>query len=192
MGSNIYTDKELTRLFEKDARDLVPDAAVRQRLEYTFMLKCSGAKVKQNSFLGMFSWLFSWSHLPLKAAMVSIILVVSLLKMPNVEQQFLLPGQDTTFNTIPLLIDTSETSPFFADTCFTTNTSKKKSGKTQHSFSEFDVANKNDGIISQSAPHNIFSTAVPAFLFLNRHPVLRRSAPADLNKSARVESHLLA
>ena len=192
MGSNLFTDSELTRLFEKDAVNLAPDTAVRERLEYTFLLKSKDSKVKQNSFLGMFTWLFSWSHLPLKAAMVSLILVVSLLRMPSVEQQFLHPGQDTTYNTIPLLIDSSETSPYYADTCLTTKAVAKVSSKVKPFLSEAEAVNHLQRFMCPLAPRNRFSNAVPTLLFLNRHSVSRKSEPVDLNNLTLFESRQLA
>ncbi len=118
MNTNNITDKELTRLFNEDAANHLPDEAVRERLEYAFMVKSRSYKTTQNSFVGLFAWIFSWSHLPLKATLVSVVLLFSLFNIQNVEDQMIMQQQDTTLNMMPFHIDSSETSPLFADTCF--------------------------------------------------------------------------
>lgn len=125
MNNNTISNEEIKHLLDKDADEIMPDTAVQQRLEYAFLLKSSKAEVRQNSFAGMFSWLFSWAHLPLKAGIVSLVVLFSLLNIPSVENQFLAPLQDTTMQVLPYQIDSSETSPFFADTCFTGHTFKQ-------------------------------------------------------------------
>lgn len=191
MNNNILHDKEIAGLFEKDANGFAPDAAIRERLEYTFMLKSSSSEVKQNSFLGMFSWLLSWSHLPLKAAMVSVVLLFSLLNIPTVENDFLIPGQDSTYNAIPFLIDSSETSPFFADTCMTTKAFSQQEDNSNES-SSYLKSLKFSSVISYSAkPHSIFSTLAPNASFLPRHLISRKSAPAGSNKLSPFESRQL-
>lgn len=174
MKNKIFNEKELNRLFEQDAAGITPDAAIRGRLEYTFLLKTSASKVSQNSFLGMFSWLFSWSQLPIKAAIVSVIVLVSFIKFPSVENQFLLPGQDTTYNSIPIQIDTSESSPFFADTCLTTTTIIDRTKKSSNpvfggNCSEFTEVN------SVQKPYSSLRIAVRASFFLPRHLISKRS-----------------
>lgn len=81
----MISDKELSSIFNQDAANHLPNEAIRERLEYSFMVKSRGYKTTQNSFLGLFAWLFSWSNLPLKAAMVSIVLLFSLVNIKNVE-----------------------------------------------------------------------------------------------------------
>ena len=192
MGNNIYTEKELAQLFAKDASRLTPDHAVRERLEYTFLLKSAAAKVNQNSFLGMFTWLFSWSHLPLKAAMVSLIIVLSFFKIPDVEQQFMNPAQDTTYNTIPLHIDSSGTSPYYADTCLTTKVNAKVDAWDKGVYSGKNFFRPCPGQIQRPIPRNTDSTARPGTLFLSRHTISRRSEPAGLSGPALSESRRLA
>lgn len=116
MKNNGINDKELTRLFELDADGITPDAAVRDRLEYTFMVKSRTYKTAQNSFAGMFSWLFSWSHIPLKAALVSMIVIFSFMNIQPKSGEFLSPGCDTTLNSIPY--DSMGIMPLYADSCF--------------------------------------------------------------------------
>ncbi|MEN8116025.1 MAG: hypothetical protein ABFS16_03555 [Bacteroidota bacterium] len=117
MNNRMITDDELTRLFEKDATGIVPNTSVRERLEYTFMVKSSTYKTAQNSFMGMFSWIFSWSNIPLKAALVSFVLFISIMNFQPRNSQFLTPGCDTTQNNSPIRIDSAGMLPFFADTC---------------------------------------------------------------------------
>lgn len=196
MKNNIISDNEISSLFEKDAAKISPDNAIRERLEYTFMLKNSGSKVTQNSFLGIFTWLFSWSQLPAKAAFVSLILLVSLLKIPSVENQIVPPIQDTTFNAVPLHIDSSETSPFFADTCLTTKVLNKEFPKNNNSYSTIASGAFNTTIFSTSnflsKPRNGFLIAAPKLLSLPCRSTSKKAAPADLNNLARVVSSRLA
>ncbi|MFV0593903.1 MAG: hypothetical protein ACK5M7_21195 [Draconibacterium sp.] len=117
MNNQIFGEEELKRMFTHDARGLKPDAAVRQRLEYAYLLKSRNYKTSQNSFLGMFAWLFSWSHLPAKVAVASLLLMVSVVNFQPKSGQFMLPGSDTTLNNVPVRVDTSGMLPFFGDTC---------------------------------------------------------------------------
>ena len=120
MKKNMITDKEITRLFEKDSNGISPDTSVQERLEYTFMVKSSNYKTAQNSFGGVFTWIFSWSDIPLKAALVSFILFLSLMNFQPNQSQHIIPDCDTTLNSIPLKIDSSGMLPFYTDTCFNT------------------------------------------------------------------------
>lgn len=56
-----------------------PSKAIEDRLMYSFMLKNSRMKTKQNSFGHFFSWLFSSQSLAIKTGLVSVILFVSLM-----------------------------------------------------------------------------------------------------------------
>lgn len=183
MKNKIFNEKELNRLFEQDAAGISPDAAVRDRLEYTFLLKSSSSKVSQNSFLGMFTWLFSWSQLPLKAAVVTAVVLISFIKFPSVESQFLLPGQDTTYNAIPLQIDSSEASPFFADTCLTTKTIIDKTKKSSNTVFERNETSLSEISSLQKSCNNL-RIALRASFFLPRHLISRKFELNDSNKSA--------
>ena len=191
MENNILNDKELAGLFEKDANGVVPDSAVGKRLAYTFMLKSSGVKVKQNSFLGMFTWFFSWSHLPAKAALVSLILLVPLFKIPNVESPFLLPGQDTTYNAIPFHIDSSETSPFFADTCLTLKTINTTTKKAQNTNSNMSILKVSQQMLHSATHRNSISVGAPVSPFLSHRLISEKSVQADLHKLTLFESRQL-
>lgn len=56
-----------------------PDKAIEDRLMYSFMLKNSRSRVKQNSFASFFSWAFSAESLGLKTGLVSAILFFSVM-----------------------------------------------------------------------------------------------------------------
>lgn len=186
MKNKIFNDKELKYLFEQDAAGLTPDAAVRERLEYTFLLKSSGSKVTQNSFLGMFYWLFSWSQLPLKATIVTAVVLISFIQFPSVENQFLLPGQDTTYNSVPIQIDSSEASPFFADTCLTTKTIiHKTKDSSNRSSSKLEASCFTMNVLPE--PCNNLQTALQASFLLPRHLISRKFELSDSETSAPAE-----
>lgn len=191
MKDNIYNNKELSKLFKKDALGIAPDATVRERLEYTYMLKSSGSTVNQNSFLGMFTWLFSWSHLPFKAALVSVVLLLSLLNIHPTESQFLLPGQDTTLNAIPFQIDSSDTSPFFADTCFQTKGIIEN--ETQSKYETFTNTEASYFVIKLSpAFYNTFPIAALNASYKIYLPFSRKLKPVGLSNTTPAQSPLFA
>ena len=66
-------DKLLKKLIQQDqAGDPAPE--VKQRLDNAFMLKSSGYAVRQNSFSGFFSWIFSLKGLGIKTTMAAVII----------------------------------------------------------------------------------------------------------------------
>jgi hypothetical protein len=48
-----------------------PNKAIEKRLEYSFLLKNSASKLRQNSFGNFFGWIFSGQSLVLKTGLVS-------------------------------------------------------------------------------------------------------------------------
>lgn len=116
MENKHISEQELTKLFANDAKGIAPESSVQERLEYAYLVKSAAYKTTQNSFLGMFSF-FSWSNLPAKLALASVVIVVSLMNIQPKSGEFLSPGVDTTLNTIPLRIDTAGMLPFLGDTC---------------------------------------------------------------------------
>lgn len=54
-----------------------PDMAIEDRLAYSFLLKNSGSRLKQNSFASFFGWVFSARSLGIKTALVSLVLFFS-------------------------------------------------------------------------------------------------------------------
>jgi hypothetical protein len=55
-----------------------PDKSIEDRLMYSFLLKNSSSKLKQNSFASFFGWIFSTQSLGIKTAMVSFVLFFSI------------------------------------------------------------------------------------------------------------------
>lgn len=116
---NKLTDKYLSELFDNDELNCKPDPAIKSRLDYTFMLKESQNKIRQNSFAGMFAWIFSVKNIPSKAALISIALLFSLFNFQQKTGNFVSPAVDSTsMITIPFNLDTVFNSPFNSDTCY--------------------------------------------------------------------------
>lgn len=115
---NRLSDNDISRLFEKDAANVLPDSSVRARLEYSYMIKSSQYKTHQNSFSDMFLWVFSWSHIPLKAAFVSLVLFVSVTNFQTKNGEFFTPACDTTLNQLYQGVDSAGMLLFYADSCF--------------------------------------------------------------------------
>lgn len=178
MENNILTDKEISSFFEKDAKNITPDVAVSERLEYAFMVKSRNYKTMQNSFLGIFAWLFSWSQWPVKAVMASGILLLSIFNIKIIDNQNMFPAQDTTFNMFQQNIDSSGMSPFFADTCLTSKAlTKKKEESIKNSpcnnFHTFEI------ICPASSIYNRNSFAESVLFSFHHHPILRQHQLAD-------------
>ncbi len=194
MKNNMISDKELSSIFSQDAANRFPDEAVRDRLEYAFMVKSRGYKTTQNSFLGLFAWLFSWSNLPLKAAMVSVVLLFSLVNIKNVETPILQQMQDTTLNTIPFHIDSSQTSPHFADTCSISKLIKSHSEKkTGQSEKEISIL-PNSGFVTTQLSSNADNNApfvVPDRYVLSDRRILRKQQSVGSGNTIPAESPLL-
>jgi len=194
MKNDMISDKELSSIFNQDAANRFPDEAVRERLEYAFMVKSRNYKTTQNSILGLFAWLFSWSNLPLKAAMVSVVLLFSLVNIKNVETPILQQMQDTTSNTMPLHIDSSQTSPFFADTCSISQLIKSHSEKeTRQSEVVISIQPNSDSItiqLSSNVDKNA-AFAAPDRFVLSDLRILRKQQSIDSNNTIRAESPLL-
>jgi len=195
MNTNNITDKELTRLFNKDAANHHPEEAVRERLEYAFMVKSRNYKTTQNSFVGLFVWIFSWSHLPLKATLVSVVLLLSLFNIQNVEDQMIMQQQDTTLNMMPFHIDSSETSPLFADTCFLSKSPDKNgslinndSQKEEQNFSLFKLTKMK----FSSGLDNKKTFVLPTPFVLPDLRISKRKLTTDSDNTALFESRLLA
>ncbi len=55
------------------------DKAIEDRLIYSFLLKNSRSKLKQNSFASFFGWAFSAESLGLKTGLVSVVLFFSVM-----------------------------------------------------------------------------------------------------------------
>jgi len=71
-------DQYFSELLQKD-RVGESEKAVEERLMYSFMLKNSRSKLRQNSFSSFFGWIFSVQGLGLKTGLVSVILFFSIM-----------------------------------------------------------------------------------------------------------------
>ena len=76
-------DKLLKILIQKDEVG-TPAHKVKQRLDHSFMLKAANHPVRQNSFSGFLSWIFSLKSIGLKTAMAGVIVSFFLVN-PNVD-----------------------------------------------------------------------------------------------------------
>jgi hypothetical protein len=72
------SDKIFARLLKEDHIG-EPDQAIEQRLMYSFLLKYSVSKTRQNSFASFFGWLFSAQSIGLKTGLSAIILTFSVM-----------------------------------------------------------------------------------------------------------------
>ena len=116
---NEMTDNFLNEIFKDDELNCKPNQEVKSRLDYAFMLKGSQGKIRQNSFLGMFTWIFSLKNIPAAAALVSIVLLFSVLKFQQKSGNFESPTVDTaSILPFPLKLDSVVNRPFDSDTCF--------------------------------------------------------------------------
>lgn len=75
---NKNQDQKLGQLLRNDQVG-EPDKAIEDRLIYSFLLKNSSSKVKQNSFGSFFGWIFSAQSLGLKTGLVSVVLFFSVM-----------------------------------------------------------------------------------------------------------------
>lgn len=115
---NELTDKYLSEQFKNDELICKPDPAIKSRLDYTFLLKESQSKIRQNSFTGLFSWFFSLKNIPVKAALLSVVLFISVFNFQQKTGNFNTPTIDSTlFLTIPFYADSVVNKPFRGDTC---------------------------------------------------------------------------
>lgn len=89
-----------------------PDRAIDDRLMYSFLLKNSRSRLKQNSFASFFGWAFSAESLGLKAGLVSIILFFSVMNHQISMEAGTLTGSDSLFNKKVLVADSTS---FFQD-----------------------------------------------------------------------------
>lgn len=115
---NELTDNYLSELFRNDELDCKPDASVKNRLDYFFMLKESRSNIRQNSFTGLFGWFFSLKGIPAKAALVSVILFFSVFNFQQKTGNTNIPSADSaSILIIPFKTDSVFNQPFNGDTC---------------------------------------------------------------------------
>ena len=110
-------DSLLNDLFKNDALHCSPDPAVKSRLDYTFMLKESQGKIRQNSFTGLFAWFFSVKNIPVAATLFMAVLLLSIFNFQQKAGNFAIPGTDTaSIQMMPLNIDSIIDQPLDDDT----------------------------------------------------------------------------
>lgn len=196
MENRLLTEQELQHLFENDSKNIQPDSSVEERVKYAFLVQSSKYKVAQNSFSGAFSWFFSFSDLPLKAALVSMLFLVSILNFPPTGNQVLSPVADTTQSTLPLKVDSAGMLPFFADTCILSNfynTDSNENATPSYSLEEnMELINKTYKFILSLPNDKIRSVSRPVPSFYRESQPLRRPSTIDLNSASPCESPLVA
>ena len=104
--NNINQDQLFARLLQNDHIG-EPDKAIEDRLMYSFLLKNSGSKLKQNSFAYFFGWLFSAESLGLKTGLVSVILFFSIMNNQISLESGKISGNDSLFTKRVLVADTT-------------------------------------------------------------------------------------
>jgi len=111
MKNSLLNEKELSAIFEMDSKEVSPDNSVKPGLLYYFQIKSVSYKIRQNSFAGMFDWLFSFKNLTVKATFASMIVALSLI---NFQGNSPSSGQcliDSTANSIKAYTDTAMLPP---------------------------------------------------------------------------------
>lgn len=84
-----------------------PDNAIEDRLMYSFLLKNSRSKVRQNSFSSFFGWLFSAQSLGLKTGLVSVVLFFSVINNQLTVDSGTITGNDSVFSKRILVADST-------------------------------------------------------------------------------------
>jgi hypothetical protein len=84
-----------------------PEKTIEDRLMYSFFLKNSRSKLRQNSFSNFFGWIFSFHGMGLKAGLVSVVLFFSLVNNQFSFEPSRMSGLDSTSNQRVLLADTA-------------------------------------------------------------------------------------
>ncbi|MDP2889812.1 MAG: hypothetical protein Q8P34_12740 [Bacteroidota bacterium] len=84
-----------------------PDEAIEDRLMYSFLLKNSGSKLKQNSFVSFFGWIFSAQSLGLKTGLVSLVLFFSVVNNQINIDSGTITGNDSVFSKRILVADST-------------------------------------------------------------------------------------
>jgi hypothetical protein len=100
------SDQLYTDLLHKD-RIGKPDEAIENRLMYSFMLKSSFLKSRQNSFASFFGWLLSTQSIGLKTALVSVLLFISLMNNQINNNSGNITGNDSLLTKRVLVADST-------------------------------------------------------------------------------------
>lgn len=102
----IKMEQFLSRLIRKDHVGQ-PDKAVEDRLMYSYLLKNSRSRVRQNSFASFFGWAFSAENLGLKTGLVSAILFFSVMNYQINIESGKITTSDSLFNKRVLVADST-------------------------------------------------------------------------------------
>jgi len=84
-----------------------PDKAIEDRLMYSFLLKNSSSKLKQNSFVNFFGWIFSAQSLGLKTGLVSVVLFLAVMNNQLTTEPGKISGSDSIFSKRVLVADST-------------------------------------------------------------------------------------
>jgi hypothetical protein len=84
-----------------------PDKAIEQRLMYAFMLRNNRSVMRQNSFSGFFSWLFSAQSIGMKTAFISFILFFTVVSSQFNFDQSVSNGNDTLISNRVFVCDST-------------------------------------------------------------------------------------
>jgi len=107
---NVMNKRNVYHLFSKVLRnDRVGEPApeIEDRLMYSFLLKSSASKPRQNSLAGFAGWFFSAKGFGLKTALVSIVLFFSMFNSPFTFDSAHVSASDSITNQSILIADTS-------------------------------------------------------------------------------------
>jgi len=99
-------DQFFSELLQND-RVGEPEKAIEDRLMYSFMIKNSRSKLKQNSFAGFFGWIFSIQGLGLKTGLVSVVLFFSIMNNQINFDSSKIVASDSISNQRILIADTT-------------------------------------------------------------------------------------
>jgi hypothetical protein len=103
---NMNQDQKFAKLLQNDQVG-EPDNAIEDRLMYSFLLKNSRSKVRQNSFFSFFNWLFSAQSLGLKTGLVSVVLFFSVINNQINIDSGTISGNDSVFSKRILVADST-------------------------------------------------------------------------------------
>ena len=104
--NNMNQDKFFSHIFQNDQVG-EPDKAVEQRLMYSFMLKNSRSRLKQNSFASFLGWAFSAESIGLKTGLVSAILFFSVMNYQATMNEGNITSNDSIFTKRILVADST-------------------------------------------------------------------------------------
>lgn len=100
------SDQLFTELLRNDQVG-EPAKAIEDRLMYSFLLKNCGFKLKQNSFISFFGWIFSAQSLGLKTGLVSVILFFSIVNNQFNFESGTINSSDSLFTKRVLVADST-------------------------------------------------------------------------------------